>query len=292
MIRTLWMSFKAAAVILTVAGWVATVQGQATPERATTEMRESAAKTAELPDAPGVASQSSEKPADHPSQTEKILNPKLAPHSGMNPVVLLPPEMFRKGPLTPQEKFQVYIHRTYSPAAVVFPLFSAGIRMARPKSGYPREWKDGMGAFGRNYGSTVARRTAQDTAEFLTELSLKEDPRYQLSGSKNVAVRVSHAMVWTFVDRSDSGHRTPAVSTFAGAAAGSFVGMSFLPQGYNDLTHAEQHMVTNLAGRAVVNLIAEYEPEWIPLARRIKLRHILPAWWTPQHRPRPVQTAP
>jgi hypothetical protein len=63
-----------------------------------------------------------------------------------------------------------------------------------------------MGAFGRNYGDEVARRTAKTTAEFATQALLHEDPRYQRSDSKNPIMRIGHAMVWTLFDDSDSGH--------------------------------------------------------------------------------------
>jgi hypothetical protein len=52
-------------------------------------------------------------------------------------------------PLTAHDKFEIYIHKAYSPAAVIYPLFSTGITMAKPKTGYHDEWKDGMGWDGR-----------------------------------------------------------------------------------------------------------------------------------------------
>jgi len=50
----------------------------------------------------------------------------------------------------------------------------------------------------------------------------------QRSDSKNPLVRISHAVAFTFVDKTDSGHNIFAFSNFAGAAAGGFVGMGFL----------------------------------------------------------------
>jgi len=186
-----------------------------------------------------------------------------------------------------QDKFEIYIHKTYSPAALIFPLFSTGIKMANPNDKYPSAWQDGMGAFGRNYGDAIARRTAKDTAEFTTQVFLHEDPRYERSSSKNPATRAGHAIAWTFFDKSDSGSRMFAFSNFTGAAAGSFVGMAYLPDGYSDATHAEQRMLVQLSGDAVANILTEFEPTWGPIARKLHVPQILPAWWTPDHRQRP-----
>jgi hypothetical protein len=187
-------------------------------------------------------------------------------------------------PLTAQDKFEIYIHKAYSPAAVIYPLFGTGITMARPKKDYPEEWQDGMGAFGRNYGAAVARRTAKTTAEFGTQVLLHEDPRYKRSDSKNPVMRIGHAVGWTLFDESDSGHRQLAYSTFTGAAAGSFVGMAYLPDGFNTATKAQQQMLGQIGGHAVGNVLIEFEPLWGPIAKKIRIPKILPEWWTPEHR--------
>src|SRR5260370_5885908 len=118
--------------------------------------------------------------------------------------------------------------------------------MLNPPSHYPREWKDGGGAFGRTYGYKVADRTSRETAHFLTGLLLHEDPRYQRSTSTNAFRRTFHALAFTVVDKTDSGRNTLAMSNFASAAAGGFVGMGILPDGYNHLTRAAQRMASDV----------------------------------------------
>jgi hypothetical protein len=157
-----------------------------------------------LPDAPVSQDQSSEQ--------EQQTSPRIP--KAINRIAILPPRLNAGSALTDHDKWEIYYHRTYSPAAVIFPLFGSGIQMANPKKDYPADWKDGMGAFGRIYGNAMAQRTARGTADFGTQLLLHEDPRYQRSDSTNPLLRVGHALVWTFVDKSDSGHRTLAMSTF------------------------------------------------------------------------------
>jgi hypothetical protein len=181
------------------------------------------------------------------------------------------------------DKFTIYAHQTFGPPALIFPAFAAGLSMANSKNHYPREWRDGGGAFGRLYGDAIATATSERTARFMTGVALHEDPRYVRSNSKNPLARTMHAVAFTFVDKTDSGRNTIAFSNFAGAAAGGFVGRAYLPHGYNDLTHAEQRMAFQFASIAIQNIAAEFQPQWGPLVRKLRIQKILPEWWVPQH---------
>jgi hypothetical protein len=157
---------------------------------------------------------------------------------GIGVIATLPPPIDQKR-LTPRVKFQIYVYQNYGPQNFILPAFSAAFTMANPPSGYPREWEDGGGAFGRWYGAQFVSSTSNRTARLLAQIAFHEDPRYVPSGSKNVVMRISHALAFTFIDKTDSGHNTFAFSNFAGAAAGGFVGMGFYPDGHNDMVHAE-----------------------------------------------------
>lgn len=229
-----------------------------------------------LPDAPSALLETPQQ-ADTSAAKQKT-------ETRINTIPLLSPRLISGIPLAPHDKFEIYIHMAYSPAALVYPLFGAGVRMARPNRNYPEDWQDGIGAFGRNYGNGVAQRTAKTTAEFGTQVLLHEDPRYERSDSTNPILRVGHAVGWTFFDKNDSGHRTLAVSTFTSAAAGGFVGMAYLPAGYDDAAHAEQRMATGIGGRAISNILTEFEPTWGPWARKVHIPKLLPEWWVSDHK--------
>jgi hypothetical protein len=212
---------------------------------------------------------------------EQDQNP-MAP-SGLQPNQLGLPPTFTRTRLTGEDKLQIYIHKAFGPPAVILPAFGAGFQMLNPPNRYPREWKDGAEAFGRTYGYKVTDRTARESAQFLTGFLLHEDPRYERSTSTNPLRRTFHALAFTVIDKTDSGRNTLAMSNFASAAAGGFVGMGILPNGYNDVTHAEQHMASEFLQIAIGNVATEFEPQWGPLAKKIHLQKILPAWWVPQH---------
>jgi hypothetical protein len=126
---------------------------------------------------------------------------------------------------------------------------------------YPPEWRQGAEAFGRNYGDAFAQRVTFQTARFATGVITHEDPRYIPSSSHSVLSRSLHALTFTFVDRSDSGHAMPAFSNFVGSAAAGFVGNAYLPSGFNNATHAGQRATLQFGFTAAGNLFREFAPQ-------------------------------
>jgi len=212
--------------------------------------------------------------------------PLFAQDSDSAVIAVLPPAISHTR-LTPGDKFQIYIHRSFGPQDFILPVFGAGFYMLHPPRGYPREWEDGGGALGRWYGEQLAASTSNRTGQFLAEVALHEDPRYVPSASKSSLNRIFHAVAFTFVDKTDSGHNTIAFSNFTGAAAGGFVGMGILPNGFNDVTHAQRRAVRELESIAIRNIITEFRPEWAPVLRKIHIPSILPEWWSPKHPQQP-----
>jgi hypothetical protein len=221
-----------------------------------------------------------------PQDQSQDQSPPSTADSGthLNSFPILSPRLTR-APLTIQNKFLIYTHKTFGPPAVILPALGAGLGMLNPPSKYPKEWKDGAAAFGRNYGYRVADHTSRNTAQFLTGALLHEDPRYLRSTSANPFVRTVHALAFTIFDKTDSGKTTFAASNFASAAAGGFVGMGILPNGYNDVTHAEQHMASEFLQIGIGNVLTEFEPQWGPWAKKLRIPRILPGWWVPERRP-------
>jgi hypothetical protein len=53
----------------------------------------------------------------------------------------------------------------------------------------------------------------------------------------------------------------PALSNFLGAAGGGFVANTYLPAGFNDVTHAGQRATLRLGFAAGGNLFREFAPQ-------------------------------
>jgi hypothetical protein len=164
------------------------------------------------------------------------------------------------------DKLSHYIVETYfNPATFIGPAIQAGARMADPPgkdpTRYPPEWRQGSEAFGRNYGDALAQRVSFRTARFLTGVITRENPNYIPSQSHNFVGRSLHAFSYTFIDRSDSGECRLAISNFAGAAAGGFIGNAYLPAGFTNASHAGQRAVFQLGMFAAGNLFREFAPQ-------------------------------
>jgi hypothetical protein len=181
-------------------------------------------------------------------------------------------------PVGIEGKFSYYVTETFlNPSAFTAPAFRAGIRMANPPgkdaTRYPPGWRQGAEAFGRNYGDALAQRVTFETSRFATGVMTREDPRYHPSSSHNLFARSFHAISYTFVDRSDSGHAMPALSNFVGAAAAGFVGNAYLPPGYDNVTHAGQRTTLQFGLTAAGNLFREFAPQ-MPRPLRVALQLI------------------
>jgi len=177
--------------------------------------------------------------------------------------LLLLPCCFGQSDMNLAGKFQDYTRETYlNPSVFTAPAFTATITMAAPPgkgpTRYPSSWRQGAAGFARNYGDAATQRITYDTARFAADVLFREDPRYSPSTSHHVLVRVGHALAFTIVDRSDSGHAMPALGNFAGAAAAGFVGNAYLPDGFSDRTHVTQRISLRLAYAAGANLFREF----------------------------------
>lgn len=182
-------------------------------------------------------------------------------------------------PMTFGNQARFYVRHTYDPGSLLIPSLPAAIIMASPPRRYPREWKDGGQAFGRNFGDAFAVQTSANTGKFLAGSILHEDPRYFPDTSLAVVHRIFYALAFTVIDRSTQGKPRLAMSNFAGAAGGGFVGRAYLPAGYNDNIHAGQrsaglyvgYIPTQLVGYATGNLFSEFTPEFKALGRALHI---------------------
>jgi hypothetical protein len=236
---------------------------QARAQVASPDVSSSAPGGPDLPDAPS--------PSPTPQQSSRPSVPFLSPL------------VYR--PLQPMDlggKFKYLVEPAFGPRSFVTNAFGAGIRMANPPSRYPHEWRAGAEAFERNYGDSFARTGVESIGRFSTAVLLHEDPRYRRSESTFFPARLGHAFVFTFIDRTDGGRPTPAISNFTGAAAGGFIGNSYLPAGFDNLTHAGQRSAIAFGGIAAQNVLLELSPELDQFLKKIHLPHIPtpPVWWT------------
>ncbi|HEY1263130.1 MAG TPA: hypothetical protein VGF06_06385 [Terriglobales bacterium] len=173
--------------------------------------------------------------------------------------------------LTVGNKLRYFAHESFRPGVWAVAGVYTGIAMAHPPDGYPREWRQGMAAFGRNYGDFMGSWTAVQGGKFVMAAATHEDPRYSRSVRSGLFPRSAHALKFVFIDHSDSGNNRLALSNLAGAFAGGFVGNAYLPDGYNDASHAYTRSALAFSGFLTSNLADEFHPEIVRIAHKLHI---------------------
>lgn len=173
--------------------------------------------------------------------------------------------------LAPLEKLECLLRVSYSTESLIWPGVGASKKMIFPPQAYSSEWRAGFGAFARNYGDVLVNNTANRDAKYLSAIIFHEDTRYWTCSDKRIVPRVLHLIVFSLVDKSDSGKNMLAISNLFGAAAGGFIGNAYLPQGYANVTHAGQRSLIELAESPLPNLACEFTPEFRTLMNLVHL---------------------
>ncbi|HZS25602.1 MAG TPA: hypothetical protein VFB76_00110, partial [Candidatus Angelobacter sp.] len=173
--------------------------------------------------------------------------------------------------LTVGNKLRYFANESFRPGVWAVAGVYTGISMAHPPTGYPPEWREGMAAFGRNYGDFMASWTAVQGGKFVMAAATHEDPRYFRSSRTGLVPRSLHALKFVIIDHSDSGNNRLALSNLAGAFSGGFVGNAYLPDGYNDVSHAYTRSALALSGFLTSNLADEFHPEIVRIAHKLHI---------------------
>ncbi len=280
---------KATAILAFVGmGICAAAAGQSSPaappagNSTSQSSNQSSSQGTKTPAQPGQSNSKAASQSKPQTQTSSQAQPRHIPLAG-DP--FFAPVAISLGPQSLKERFEDYAVVTFGPRALVGPAFSSLILMAHPPKDYPHYWRDGGGAFGRNYGAFLARASSLQAGRFFTGTALHEDFRYRPSPSHNFIVRGAHAIAFTVVDRSALGESRLALANFAGAAAGGFVGRLYLPAPYNSLHYAGIHTAEMFGTLAGQNLLREFAPDIDALTRKLHLpfpRIPVPGWWVPR----------
>src|ERR1043166_1496672 len=109
-------------------------------------------------------------------------------------------------PLKVKGKLRYFAVESFRPGIYPVAAFYDGLTMANPPNAYPREWRQGFGAFARNYGDFMASWAAVQGGKFVVASIVQEDPRYYPSRSRNFFARSLNAVRYVVVDRGDNGH--------------------------------------------------------------------------------------
>ena len=186
------------------------------------------------------------------SQAERIMGIKASarPTTGQNIC-----------PLTPGQKFEVWVRESYSPVNLVTAAGEAAIWQAsQPASegGYGQGWD----AYGSRFGASLANaESARFFQTFLFPSLLHEDPRYFREARGATGHRFGYAVSRVLVARTDDGQHRFNVSEVSGAFLSAALTNAYYPDADRNTPRTMRAAGLNLAASAGWNLLYEFGPD-------------------------------
>ena len=171
------------------------------------------------------------------------------------------PDLVEWKPLTAREKFDVFLHSTYSPRTFANAAIDEAADRAKGRH-LNREYETGFLGAGQRYGINLAT-TETDVffQRFLFPTVLKQDPRYFRNPDLPFLQRALYSMSRVLITRTDSGGQTFNSSRILSIAATRAVNDLYVPgerQGMHPIGACVSFTLLRDAG---MNLVHEFWPD-------------------------------
>jgi hypothetical protein len=169
-------------------------------------------------------------------------------------------------PLSPREKFQSFVHHTFSPYTFAGAAYDATWAQIW---GHPYEYGGGTEGWGKRLGAAVAATESRSFfGSFLFPTLLRQDPRYFAVYHGPVVKRGFHALSRVFVTRSDDGSNTFNTSGMLAIAFSESLSMAWMPDGKRGAGTALNCMVGAIQGDATSYVLREFAPDFLRIFKR------------------------
>jgi hypothetical protein len=164
--------------------------------------------------------------------------------------------IWNAAPLDARQKFSLAARGTFDP--VVFIGLSLGAGIEQATDAFPG-YGQGAEGYGKRWGALfVNGRTSDILSRAVFPSLFHQDPRYFYQGSGTKWSRVKHAVSYTFVARSDSGHLIPNYSYFLGDVCSGALSNLYYPSSSKGASLVFTNAAIGLGGRAGLNLAREF----------------------------------
>lgn len=130
-------------------------------------------------------------------------------------------------PLSPTQKFKLFVDETISPSSVLSASITSGYRLAQNTyPGYGQEW----GGYGKRFGAAMANAASTNfLGTFLVPSLLHQDPRYFISLRPSFRKKMTYALTRQIVTRTDGGRATFNWSRVIGVIGAEAIANAYLP---------------------------------------------------------------
>jgi hypothetical protein len=175
-----------------------------------------------------------------------------------NKSIIFPDIATSEGPLTPGEKFKLFVNQSISPPYILAAGITAAIGQARD---VPEHYGQGWDAYGGRYGAAIARASSNSFfSTFVFASVLHQDPRFFPQSHPTLLGSMKYSAVRVFVTRTDSGRNTFNASGILGTVASEALANVYLPVSEQTGAKNAERIGTDLAWKFAGNMFKNYWP--------------------------------
>jgi len=176
-----------------------------------------------------------------------------------NSSIVFPDIATSEGPMTPGEKFRLFVNQSISPPFIILPLFTSAYNQAR---NVPKEYGQGWNAYGNRYGESIARASSNSFfSTFLLASALKEDPRFFPQNRPSFWGSIKYSAQRLVVTRTNSGRDTFNASGVLGTFMSESLANAYLPPSQQTAGETLERVGTDLIWKFAGNMFKNYWPE-------------------------------
>lgn len=169
-------------------------------------------------------------------------------------------------PLTPSQKFTLFVRNSVHPVTFVLAAWDAGLAQAVDND---PTFGQGAEGYGRRYGAALADRVSDDFFHtFVFPVVFRQDPRYYRQSYGSTRSRLRHAVAHVFVARSDRGGTMFNYSEWLGTASAVALSNTYHPGHDRGFGPASAHVAIDIGTDAGLDILREFWPE---IVRTFKL---------------------
>ncbi len=166
--------------------------------------------------------------------------------------------------LTPRQKFQLFVKRSYSPYTFVGAAFDATY------SHFTHEtYGHGFEGMAQRYGADLADGEARSLMQtYLLSSLFHQDPRYHRLGHGHLLYRTAYAASRVFMGRTDDGRSAFNWPEMIGSVAGSAVSNLYYPDRERGWDHTFSRAIGGIGSDAGTEMLREFLPDMRKWFRR------------------------
>lgn len=169
-------------------------------------------------------------------------------------------------PLSTRDKFDMFLHKTYSPYTFAETGFNATWAQM---TGQWYQYGGGMQGWGKRFGATLADTEGRSLIQsFALSSILQQDPRYFPSQKKGLIPRAWHAGTRVLVTRNDRGQPTFNTSEIFGALFVSSLENAYYPRSDRGFSDTMNRYIGAIGSDATTNLLREFWPDMKRILRK------------------------